>query len=216
MASMLRSHLRNNVVGYIALVLALLGVPTAYAIGVNTVGSKQIKPGGVKVGDIAAGAVGSRAIENGSVSSLDLATDGGGSNANPVVTVRRRRNDYFRSAQVSCLPNEQLLGGGGWASIRDENVGLSHSHPFQKAGGENSPVADSWNVRMDRKYGVLPRDSSTTAYALCANWGQLRTGPQGPPGPPGEIADQQCPAENMFVRAIVDGEIDCAYLNIVG
>lgn len=216
MASMLRSHLRSNIVGYVALTVALIGVPTAYAIGVNTIGSKQIKPGGVKGGDIAAGAVGTRAIEDGSVSSLDLATNGEGSNANPVVTVRRERNDYFRSASVSCQPNEQLLGGGGWVAIHDKNVGLSDSFPFQKRGNENSPFADSWHVEMDYRYGVLPKDSATKVYALCANWGQLRTGPQGPPGPPGEIADQQCPEENMFVKGITDGKIDCAFLNIVG
>ena len=75
-------------------------------------------------------------------------------------------------------------------------------------------MADAWYVEALNPHLA----ASTTARALCVNWGKLRTGPQGPPGrpgPPGEIADQRCPAENMFVYGVTDGKIDCAYLNIV-
>ena len=46
----IRAHLRSNVVAYLALFFALSG--TAYALGTNTVGSKQIKNGTIQVADI--------------------------------------------------------------------------------------------------------------------------------------------------------------------
>ena len=48
--SRVRDHIRSNVVGYVALFFALSGV--AYAVGVNTVGSKQIRDGKVKAVDV--------------------------------------------------------------------------------------------------------------------------------------------------------------------
>ena len=55
----IQEHLRGNVVGYLALFVALSG--TAYAVGDvngrNTIGSRQLKPGAVHAADIAKGAV---------------------------------------------------------------------------------------------------------------------------------------------------------------
>ena len=78
MPGKLRSHLRSNVVGYVAVVVALIGVPTAWAVAINSVGSRQIKPGGVKASDVATGAVVSRAIQNGSLGPRDLRAQGEG------------------------------------------------------------------------------------------------------------------------------------------
>jgi hypothetical protein len=53
MVDKLRRHFAANVVGYIALVVALIGVPMAWAaLGKNTVGTKQIKPNAVRSSDV--------------------------------------------------------------------------------------------------------------------------------------------------------------------
>jgi hypothetical protein len=48
----LRRHVGNNVVGYIALIVAVMGVPMAWALAPNSVGTKQIKPSAVRSSDV--------------------------------------------------------------------------------------------------------------------------------------------------------------------
>src|SRR3954451_13766624 len=87
MPSRLRSHVRHNVVGYLALFIALSG--TAYAA--NTVGSsdiidesilsQDIKNGQVQNADVGANAIGTGKIADQSVYSADIRDDtlsGGG------------------------------------------------------------------------------------------------------------------------------------------
>ena len=69
----LRRHFRNNVVGYVALFIALAGVPTAWALAKNTVGSKQIKPKAVKTSDLAGNAVKAPKVANGTLLAEDFA-----------------------------------------------------------------------------------------------------------------------------------------------
>jgi hypothetical protein len=69
-----RRHLRTNLVGYIALFVALVGVPTAWAVAKNSVGSKQLKPGAVKTSDIANNAVKSPKVADGSLLAQDFAS----------------------------------------------------------------------------------------------------------------------------------------------
>jgi len=52
MVPRLRRHLAGNLVGYVALTVALMGVPVAWALGRNTVGTKQIKPNAVRSSDV--------------------------------------------------------------------------------------------------------------------------------------------------------------------
>lgn len=70
MASRIAGHFRAQVIGYIALVVAMSG--TAYAVGANSigdrelapnsVGSSEVEPQSVTGKDIAAGAVGSKQL----------------------------------------------------------------------------------------------------------------------------------------------------------
>jgi hypothetical protein len=94
MSTRLRNHLRNNVVGYIALFVALSG--TAYALdgplaGQNTVGSEDIindevrsadvrndglADGGLTSADLRARSVGTSEIEDDGIRSADVRNDG--------------------------------------------------------------------------------------------------------------------------------------------
>jgi hypothetical protein len=78
MSSRIRDHIRSNVVGYIAVFIALGG--TAFAVdgplpGVNQVGSQDIINGEVDTLDLAPGSVTTGRIANGGVSPGDLAGD---------------------------------------------------------------------------------------------------------------------------------------------
>jgi hypothetical protein len=208
MTAKLRSHLRANVVGYIALMIAVAGVPTAWALARNSVGSPQLKRGAVKTSDIANGAVNSSKVQNRSLQAHDLTVlptlEGGATET--VVTARFARK-FKRSLDVHCKAGEQLLGGGGSGTVED-GFDLD-SYPVDSTGSmaRNSTSADGWH--FGRSTG---EDRFTDVFALCARWGRPgegRQGPPGPPGPPGTIADQVCP-ENEFVRGFSEGQINCA------
>jgi hypothetical protein len=78
MGESIRGHIRSNVIGYVALFVALSG--TAYAVdgplaGTNQVGSEDIINAEVNTQDLANNAVGSEKINNGAVRSADVADD---------------------------------------------------------------------------------------------------------------------------------------------
>ena len=52
MRDTIRRHVANNVVGYVALVVAVAGVPMAWALGKNSVGPKQIQPSAVRSSEV--------------------------------------------------------------------------------------------------------------------------------------------------------------------
>jgi hypothetical protein len=52
MGTRLRRHFAANVVGYVALIVAVMGVPMAWALAKNTVGTIQIKPNSVRSSDL--------------------------------------------------------------------------------------------------------------------------------------------------------------------
>lgn len=75
-SSRVREHFRSNVVGYVALFLAVTLAP-AYAASVknNSIKSKHIKNGQVKTADLGANAVRSGKIADGQVNGSDVADD---------------------------------------------------------------------------------------------------------------------------------------------
>jgi hypothetical protein len=68
LSSRIRAHIRSNVVGYIALFVALSGTAAALP-GSNTVTSGDIRPNAVKTGDIKDGAVTNPKLADGAVTS---------------------------------------------------------------------------------------------------------------------------------------------------
>ena len=111
-ASKIRTHLRGNVVGYIALFVALSG--TAYAvdgplIGKNTVGSE----------DIINDEVYSRDVRNGQILSADVRDDtlpngglGGADIANAALTGQDVADDTIGSSDVSGIWGPDVADGG--------------------------------------------------------------------------------------------------------
>ncbi len=67
----LRTHLRSNVVGYVALFFAM-SLGTAWALGTNSVRSKHIVNGQVKASDVANGAIGSAKVSDNSLTGADV------------------------------------------------------------------------------------------------------------------------------------------------
>jgi hypothetical protein len=72
MSKRVTQHLRSNVVGYVALFLALTGVTYAAGLPKNSVTSKQIKAGGVKLSDLAANSVDSTKVVDNSLTGGDI------------------------------------------------------------------------------------------------------------------------------------------------
>ena len=68
-----RAHIRNNIVGYVALAVAIMGVPTAWALARNSVGAPQIKPNAVRKSEIRKNAVRTGDVANGSLLRKDFA-----------------------------------------------------------------------------------------------------------------------------------------------
>jgi hypothetical protein len=69
---MVTRHLRSNLVGYVALFIALSAGAYAAGLPKNSVKSKQIKDGQVKMADIAANAVDGSKVADGSLSQSDF------------------------------------------------------------------------------------------------------------------------------------------------
>lgn len=70
-----RAHIRDNVVGYVALFLVIAGGTASALPGRNTVNSGDIKAGQVKASDIGAGAVNSATVADNSLTGTDIADD---------------------------------------------------------------------------------------------------------------------------------------------
>jgi hypothetical protein len=72
---MIRRHLRSNIVGYVALFIALTAGAYAAGLPKNSVGSKQIKNGGVANRDLASSSVDSAKVADGSLTTADFGED---------------------------------------------------------------------------------------------------------------------------------------------
>ena len=73
MSARIRKYVARHHIGLIALCIAVVGVPVAWALEKNSVGSKHIKPEAVHESDIADDAVTGDKVDDGSLESSDFA-----------------------------------------------------------------------------------------------------------------------------------------------
>jgi hypothetical protein len=187
MASMISSHLRSNVVGYLALFLALSGGAYAMTAPRNSVVSTSIKNGQVKsvdlgtsaVGgsDLATGSVGSAEIRIGAVGTSELADGSVGSadigngavtpakladntlSLTPRVTVRSLYANPLTDTILECASGEVALGGGVGADLVGTQY-VARSQPYPGSGTPTGWYASVRN-RLDGSEG------SGTVYVVC-------------------------------------------------
>ena len=119
MSARIRRHIRSNVVGYVALFVALSG--TAYAVDgpladQNTVGSQDIINGEVTGDDVATNAIGTAKINDRSVKNADLSTGASSSNtiADGGIHDIDVKNDTLTGTQIDegTLFNDNSITGG--------------------------------------------------------------------------------------------------------
>ncbi len=145
MGTRIGRHLRSQFVGYIALVLAMSG--TAYAIGANSIGDKQLANNSVGSSEIEPGAVKSSDLQEGSVGAEQLAMLG---------RLRLHRPDPPRRLQ--------LRPGGHPAGGRKPT-------PDQAVSGALLALRDRYGGSGTNEF-PLPKLTSadgTTRYAVCVN-----------------------------------------------
>ena len=211
-----------NVIATLALFIALGG--SAWAISANSVGSHQIKPGGVKNSDIANSAVTSKKVANHSLGPKDFNSTDLPARTTVTARVSKSTNHGIRD-YVYCHDGEQLVGGGSYASS-GLVAGIPATDPPTPPTGQPF-TATGWGTQADLPEG---HPELLVTEALCARFAdpqvgprgpageqgppgptgdQGPAGPQGPTGPPGTIADQSCPA-GQFVKGISGGQLVCA------
>lgn len=172
----IRSHIRNNVVAYVAVFFSLSGV--TYAVdgpnpGVNTVGSADIINGEVYNQDVKAGAIGSGKVADNSLAAVDLASHSVGfSELNPGAFAK---NDIAPTCvqQVACffeirpdaIQSGEIQNGqvqkadlasdaapDGYASF-DDNTGIICNASCQEGSLQNLPAgsyAISGKIHVDQ------------------------------------------------------------------
>lgn len=192
MRQVLRSYIRQHHLALVALFIALGG--TSYAAVVlpkNSVGTKQIKPKGVKGSDIAASAITSAKVKNGSLLSADFkpgqlaagapgaqgpigapgpqgsqGLKGGpgapGTNgATNLTTVTASCSPAPCTGAIANCPTGQKATGGG--GIAGGNQFIFGSSP---APGTGTP--SGWSVLAAAPSGE-PATAFVTAYVVCAS-----------------------------------------------
>ncbi|MBA2522722.1 MAG: hypothetical protein H0V25_05260 [Solirubrobacterales bacterium] len=158
MFRILGGHLRNNVVGYIALFFAL-GMGTAWAateLGKNEVRSQNIAKGQVKTPDIGRNAVTTPKVADGSLLRKDFKA---GELPGTDITVRTASNNTgFFEVVANCLAGEHAVGGGGFTTS-----GFIYKNAPVPSTGASPPTG--WTVGAAKVDGTPT--NSLDAYVLC-------------------------------------------------
>jgi hypothetical protein len=187
----LRRHLRSNVVGYVALVVALAGVPTAWAaLGKNTVGTKQLKNNAVKRSKIAKNAVNSAKVANGSLRGSDFAAgqlpqgaqgpegkpgtteiraiafvERGATSFNPSVPVRGFKSVSLKATGIYCLVPEAGLDGELDPPIITLEYGSSEGENFTAMWDQNTGECEPHEYEI-KTYNAEKETSPTDKAAF--------------------------------------------------
>lgn len=165
----LRDHLRSNIVGYLAVILAA-GTGTAYAThpgGNNTIDSADIINGQVRTADLAPWAVREADLAPGAVLGYHLATDSVGSEdirtqavqaseLGTVTTVEKTVSvpalGGVGEVTATCLSGQKLMGGGAYFERTSGELSASRrvfgSHTWLAAGQNNGNAPQNLTVQV--------------------------------------------------------------------
>ena len=177
------AHFRHNVVGYLALFIAVSMTPIpSYAHGL--IGTAQLKNGAVTTAKLAPNAVKSGKIANGQVKKLDIAAGARGYTSIKTVKASVSGIGVGSSATINvpCGAGRVAIGGGGYVLptgiiiIIGGTAGeVTRSHPINQvlfAGQLRwSPSADAATATGWRVVVKNTTDEERTAYgyAICAS-----------------------------------------------
>jgi hypothetical protein len=176
-------HLSHNIVGYVALLIAVSMTPLP-SWAAATIGTSDIKKGAVTTPKIAANAVKSGKIQDGTIRKGDLAA--GARGFTKIVTKTSSQAGVApgmsHQATVTCDAGKVAIGGGGYATlggiivIGSTGGELTKSHPtnsLQLGGGVpfTGPSGDGVAPTGWRTTVVNTDDEpqSVIHYAICAS-----------------------------------------------
>jgi hypothetical protein len=198
MFTFIRKHsIFTNIMLILAVTLALGG--TSYAaskLPKNSVGSKQLKPAGVKAADLHADAVTSSSVANGSLTGDDLANGSVRSEdlangsvksedlASGVVKPVPQATTVFEQAaadladganasyDVYCPAGQQAIAGGGRGDdTLSEQTILTNTRPAISAGNAEPPLAGQgftgWRITVVNPAGGAASGIKPEVWAVC-------------------------------------------------
>jgi hypothetical protein len=171
------SHLKHNVVGYVALLIAVSMTPLpSYAAGL--IGTADIKDGAVTTAKLHANAVKSGKITDGQVKKVDIAAGARGYTS--ILPVKETFESLgvgaIHTFNVACGPGRVAVGGGGYVHPTGAfNFGGSsgtvlRSIPVDFADpiwwpASTGMAADGWRTTVENTTGEI---KNAFGYALCA------------------------------------------------
>ncbi len=197
MSSSIRTHLRSNVVGYVAVFLALSGGAYAAGLKANSVRSKQIKDGQVKNPDLGAGSVTSDKVAPDSLTggqidesslaqvpsaaSADAATNAGQLGGQAPSAFQRRVTGTCTGTQaIKSVGTDGTVtcgsaGGSGTVTQVSTGTGLSGG-PITTTG--TIDLAAAYRLPQGCTSGQVAKSNGSNVWA-CANDSTAPTGTAG-------------------------------------
>lgn len=187
-----RTYIRNNHLALIALMVAVAGVPTAWALGRNSVGSKELQPDSVGGSELKDNSVRSPEVNDGSLLPRDLACEGNGA-ADEMVQAPTVCIDKYE-ASVWSQPN------GGTQLVTEAQIDAACPDNGQSCEGtifarSVQGVAPARDITWFQAMAALA--NSGKRLPTNAEWQQAVTGTPGNPPAPGS---EDCNTDSAAVE----------------